>query len=84
MEHIHSYNRSFDILYALYISYLIHENIKDACGDRKREKGEKKREEPGWGIHGSVETLGPEMDIQLWKLLLKSQMLTKNKNRKES
>lgn len=55
------------------VPYLIHENIKDACGDRKREESEKKGEEPGGGIHGSMETLGPKMDIQLWKLLLGSQ-----------
>lgn len=51
--------------------YLIHENIKDARGNRQREEGEEKSEEPGGGVHGCVKALGSEMDVQLGKLLLK-------------
>lgn len=51
--------------------YLIHENIKDACGNRQREEGEEKSEEPGGSVHGCVKTLGSKMDVQLGKLLLK-------------
>lgn len=51
--------------------YLIHENIKDACGNRQREEGEEKSEEPGGGVHRCVKTLGSKMDVQLGKLLLK-------------
>lgn len=51
--------------------YLIHKNIKDACGDRQREEGEEEGEEPGRSIHGRMKTLGPEVDVELWKLLLK-------------
>ena len=55
-----------------HVSYLIHENIEDAGGDRKRQESEEKGEEPGRGIHGSVETLGSKMDVELWKLLLRN------------
>lgn len=51
--------------------YLIHENIKDARGNRQREEGEEKSEEPGRGVHGCVKTLRSKMDVQLGKLLLK-------------
>lgn len=58
-------------LFKINDSYLIHENIEDARGDRQREEGEEKGEEPGGGIHGRVETLGSKMDVQLWELLLR-------------
>lgn len=58
--------------------YLIHENIKDACGNRQRKEGEEKSEEPGGGVHGCVKTLGSKMDVQLGKLLLKKTNLNAN------
>lgn len=62
-------NRSHSKKYCF--PYLIHEYIKDAGGNRQREEGEEKSEEPGGGVHGCVKTLGSKMDVQLGKLLLK-------------
>lgn len=70
IKYIFNYLKTYN-----YVSYLIHENIKDACGDRQREEGEEEGEEPGRGVHGCVETLGSKMDIQLWKLLLRYKKL---------
>lgn len=61
-------------------SYLIHENIKDARGNRQREEGEEKSEEPRRGVHGCVKTLGSEMEVQLRQLLLKKTNLNANLN----
>lgn len=56
---------------ASFISYLVHENVKDARGYRQREEGEEEGEEPWRGVHGRVETLRSKMDVQLWQLLLR-------------
>lgn len=53
------------------VSYLVHENVKDARGDGQREEGEEEGEEPRRGVHGRVETLRSEMDVQLRQLLLR-------------
>lgn len=53
------------------ISYLVHENVKDARGYRQGEEGEEEGEEPWRGVHGRVETLRSKMDVQLWQLLLR-------------
>lgn len=62
--------------------YLIHENIKDACGYGQREEGEEQGEEPRRGVHRRVETLRSEMDVQFWKLLLGCKELTDFQKRK--
>ncbi len=54
-------------------SYLTHEYIKDPGGDRKRKRGKKDGEEPRWSIHGGMETLGLEVHMELWELLLQGE-----------
>lgn len=52
-------------------SYLVHEDVKDARGHRQRQEGEEEGEEPGRGVHGRVETLRSEVDVELRQLLLR-------------
>lgn len=56
--------------------YLIHKDVKDTCSYWQGQKGEEESEEPGRGVHRCMETLRTEMNVQLWQLLLITEMKT--------
>ena len=49
---------------------LAHEDVEDPGGDGQGEVSEEDGEEPGGRVHGGVETLGLEVDVELWEVLL--------------
>ena len=49
---------------------LAHEDVEDPGGDGQWEVGEEDGEEPGGRVHGGVETLGLEVDMELREVLL--------------
>lgn len=55
------------------LTNLTHEDVEDPGGDGQWEGGEEDGEEPRGGVHGGMETLGLEVDVELWEVLLDGQ-----------
>lgn len=55
---------------SLLCPYLIHKDVKDTCSYWQGHEGEEECKKPGRGIHRCMETLRAEMNVQLWQVLL--------------
>lgn len=63
--------------------YLIHKDVKDTCSYWQGQEGEEESEEPRRGVHRCMETLRTEMNVQLWQLLLITEMKTWKRYKKK-
>lgn len=63
--------------------YLIHKDVKDTCSYWQGQEGEEESKEPGRGVHRCMETLRTEMNVQLWQLLLITEMKTWKRYKRE-